>query len=278
MTAGDLLHPSEDGPSLQAPLHDHGDAADALSGLPRERALAYAAMEQVGPGNPAVALLRRIGSLAAGWTPENGTVRFDLLAMTAEDRALLRQVLGRGEVSGRIDGEAPASFAEAVCPGIWMVGGPDGDRIEVGAMPVCVAETAERLPPPSRPDAACAPADLMNALPVLGEVQAHAESWRPGQPPHVVNLTLLPMTEADRAFLDGALGNGGIAFESRGYGFARIEAAACRRVWRVRFYNAMGAAIQETIEIAAVPSGAAATPEDVQDGGHRLLSILAIYA
>lgn len=278
MIAEGLHHPVGDGPSLDAPLHDHGAAAGALSGLPRDRALAFAAIEQVGAGNPAVELLRRIGAVAAAWSAEDDSIRFDLGGMAAEDRALLRQVLGRGEVSGRIDGPSPASFAEAVCPGIWSVGDLDGDRIEVGAMPACVAENAERLPPLGRPDAACAPADLMNALPVLGEVQSHAGSWRPGQPPHIVNLTLLPLTEADRAFLDGALGLGGIAFESRGYGFARIEASACRHIWRVLFYNSMGAPIQETIEIAAIPSGAAATAEDVQDGGHRLLSILEIYA
>jgi hypothetical protein len=53
---------------------------------------------------------------------------------------------------------------------------------------------------------------------------------------------------------------------------------ACHHIWRVLFYNSMGAPIQEIIEIAAIPSGAAATAEDVQDDGNRLLSILEIYA
>jgi len=43
-----------------------------------------------------------------------------------------------------------------------------------------------------------------------------------GQPAHVINLTLLPMSMQDIAFLDHHLGTGRVLILSRGYGNCRI--------------------------------------------------------
>lgn len=276
MTSALFSHPEEDGPSLEAPAHDGGEAAASLGGLPRERAMAYAAVERVGPDHPVVALLRKVGRAASEWQG-GASLRFDLPALPDADMALLKGVLGHGEVTGRIAGTSPTTFAEAVCPGIWMVREGDADRMEIGDCPACVREAAGRLPMLDRPVSASMPEGVMNVLPVLGELHSHAAAWRYGLPPHGVNLSLLPLSPVDRCVLDDALGEGPVSFESRGYGFARINATGMRHIWRTRFFNSQGTPIQETLDICDVPVGAMATVEDVQDGGARLLAILDIY-
>ena len=51
-----------------------------------------------------------------------------------------------------------------------------------------------------------APEDVMNALPILTELQEHAAAWQSGGKAHVINLTLLPLSDGDSQFLDAALG------------------------------------------------------------------------
>ena len=70
------------------------------------------------------------------------------------------------------------------------------DTIEVGPVPQVVAEAA-------RADAAGAPSapprassDTMNAV-HHEELVDHSRRWQEGQPAHVVNLTLLPLTPGD---------------------------------------------------------------------------------
>ena len=47
---------------------------------------------------------------------------------------------------------------------------------------------------------------VMNAMPILSELQDQRESFQPGQAAHVINLTLLPLSEDDTQFLDQRLG------------------------------------------------------------------------
>jgi hydrogenase-1 operon protein HyaF len=44
----------------------------------------------------------------------------------------------------------------------------------------------------------------MNAPAILTEVQDRSQHWQPGDQVHVINLTLLPLSEQDLAFLDTA--------------------------------------------------------------------------
>lgn len=272
----DLRHPDQDGPAVAQPGHDHGDAADALLRPSRDRRLAFAVLERAGASHPAVGLLRAVGACASAWREADGPVAFDLPAMTPDQRAILDQVLGEGEVRGRIR-RPEVAFAEAVCAGIWLVRDGGGDHVEVGAAPRALVEAAAAPPVLAPPDAATAPTGLMNALPVLGELASRSAGWRPGLPGHVVSLTLLPMSPADQAFMAEVLGEGTIEVESRGYGFARVTGTNARAIWRVRFFNAMGTAIQDTVEVGDVPVSVAATAEDVRDGGARLLEILDTY-
>ncbi len=221
---------------------------------------------------PATRLLRRVARAALVWAAADGTLRFPLDGVSAPDRVQLAGVLGRGEVSGRIDGPQPVGFTESVCPGVWMVAGPGSDSIEVGGLPACVALCSAGLPLPVLPDPAALPTGHMNALPLIAELHAAATEARPG--PTRVNLSLLPLSPADHAILDAWLGVGPMAMESCGYGRVRVTSAAVARVWRVRYYNASGTLVHDAIEVGDVPADTVATEEDVHDGGHHLLSIL----
>lgn len=268
-------HPAEEGPSLEAPAHDGGDAASALDGLPRERALAYARVEQAGSEHPMVRLLRSVGEAATGWSGGEA-IGFDLPDPDEADLSLLTGVLGRGEVAGHLDDGT--AFEEAVCPGIWLVERNGRLGLEVGTIPSAVRERILRLPLLSAPVAEALPEGVMNILPVLGEMATHAAAWHPDAAPHGVNLSLLPFSPVDTMVLEAELGRGPVAFESKGYGFARIQATGRRHIWRTRFFNSQGTPIQDILEICDIPAGAQATLDDIQDGGERLLSILAIYA
>jgi hydrogenase-1 operon protein HyaF len=98
--------------------------------------------------------------------------------------------------------------------------------------------------------------------------------YRPGQEIHVVNLTLLPHTEEDLAWLDEALGEGAVTILSRGYGNCRITATAQAHVWRVQFYNSMDVLILDTFEVTAMPEVVLAAAEDLADSAGRLREVL----
>lgn len=277
MTHPLFSHPEGEGPSLEAPAHDGGDAASALDGLSRERTLAYARVEMAGPRHPVVMMLRQIGEVAAHWD-KGEPIRFDLPFLSDDHLSLLSSVLGTGEVAGWIEQDGLITFTEAVCPGIWMVREEGSLRLEVGEVPACAHAVAATLPLLDAPEVTALPDGVMNALPVLGELHSHSAAWRPGSPAHGVNLSLLPLSPVDTMVLTHALGQGPLSFESKGYGFARIAATGRRHIWRTRFFNSQGTPIQDILEIGDIPAGASATAEDVREGGERLLSILDIYA
>jgi hydrogenase-1 operon protein HyaF len=117
----------------------------------------------------------------------------------------------------------------------------------------------------------------MNALPILAELESRCELYRRERTPHTINLTLLPLSDADVAFLDGRLGRGPVAMLSRAYGRCQIISTQVADVWWVRYYNAMSTLILNTLEVVDVPQVACAAPEDLTDSRERLEEILAPY-
>jgi hydrogenase-1 operon protein HyaF len=90
----------------------------------------------------------------------------------------------------------------------------------------------------------------------------------------VVNLSLLPHTPEDLAWLDAALGLGSAEVLSRGYGNCRIVATALPNVWRVQFFNSMDTLILDTFEVTEMPEAALAAAEDLADSARRLRDVL----
>jgi hydrogenase-1 operon protein HyaF len=208
---------------------------------------------------------------------------FDITDYEDGERELLTQVLGEGEVSGiaALPDGVVAQIREATVAGLWRVrftdpnGGLSADYLEIGAIPEIVNRaanlTADRL------DFGTAPVGAMNAMPLLAEIAARMSSHRPGEPSHVINFSLLPVSEIDMAFLQQTLGSGPVQLISTGYGTCKITATGARHVWSVQFFNAANAVILDTLEIGDVPAAARAADEDFRDSAERLSEIREAY-
>jgi len=225
---------------------------------------------------PAFAALDAVQRALAAWAPDLHE-SVSISALDPENRALVDEALGEGEVAVRVSGGGgDLEIQEATFAGVWRVRGADGvDRIEVGPFPRGASLRA--FPPRwdiDLQDIATPRPGVVNAPPVIAEIAYRTDARAPGAPAHVINLSLLPHTPEDLALIDAALGVGGVAILSRGYGNCRIDAAARRDVWRVRYYNSDDTLILDTIEIADLPEVALAAPEDIADSAERLFEAL----
>jgi hydrogenase-1 operon protein HyaF len=208
---------------------------------------------------------------------------FDLTDFQKEDTELISQIIGEGEVTGLValpDGVV-AQIQESVMAGLWRIRFTNadhaivGDYLEVGAVPEIIKRTAQSGAPEIT---LCEPpVGTMNVMPVLTEIMDHMARHQPGQPSHVINFSLFPMSPEDMAFLQDRLGDGPIQLISRGYGTCRITATGARHVWSVQYYNAMDTIILDTLEIGDVPVVACAAEPDFRDSAERLREIEEAY-
>ncbi len=207
----------------------------------------------------------------------------DISELDAANRELVNQILGEGEVSLLYhDDDLDVRMQESVLAGIWRTfyvddtGRISRDLIEVCDVPVLARRTpdATTLTNLTRD---CAPDDVMNALPILTELNDRAASWQPGGLPHVINLTLLPLSDGDKRFLDEVLGTGPVETLSRGYGDCKIASTAYPGIWWVRYTNSMGTEILNTLEITEIPVVACAAQEDLDDSRQRFQELLEPY-
>ncbi|CAM4035347.1 hydrogenase expression/formation protein [Roseateles saccharophilus] len=211
--------------------------------------------------------------------------RVDLGALDELDLALVNQVLGEGEVSAVVQAAGEAQRAvqvqEAVFAGVWRVIATEGgrvvsDQIELGHVPEVLRVVAREDVEPEVPRwQGGLPPNVQNAPALLAEIEDQWRIWRPGQPVHVVNLTLLPMSVEDIGFLDHHLGTGRVLILSRGYGNCRITNTLRPHTWRVVYYNSQDVVILNTVEISELPEVAQAAIEDLQDSQERLREVLA---
>jgi hydrogenase-1 operon protein HyaF len=118
------------------------------------------------------------------------------------------------------------------------------------------------------------PETLMNAPSLLYEVFAKSQAFAAGGE-EVINLTLLPLTPEDMAFVVECLGLAGLSILSRGYGDCRIRQTGLPNVWWVQYFNSPGQLILNTLEITALPKVVLAAAEDLEDSAVRLDELLA---
>jgi len=270
------------GPGSQ-PEDETLDYLPMPSGMETFRAPLLPEPEEVAGRSEARRVLHAALAALDGVLCEGGTLAVDLAGLPATDLALVNQVLGEGEVSALVRG--PDGFElrvqESVFAGVWrVVGSVHGtvltDTIELGAVPRGLKDAA-------RDDVASVvprwigelPPNVQNAPSVLAEVEDHWRFWRAGEAPRVVNLSLLPMSVEDIAFLDHHLGTGRVTILSRGYGNCRITDTLRPNCWRVVYYNSQDKVILNTVEVSELPEVAQAAPEDLVDSRERLAEVLA---
>jgi hydrogenase-1 operon protein HyaF len=210
-----------------------------------------------------------------------------LADLPGDDLRLVAQVLAEGEVSALVrprgTGSVSLHVQEAGLTGVFRVvevasDGAVRDHLEVSALPSVLIEQAARdgLVRGAEFDACASPEGLMNAPAILSELRAH---WRSGTDasatPHVINLSLLPLSEADARYLDAELGRGTVTLLSRGYGNCRISSTERPATWRVTYYNSEDAVILDTLEVSRVPEVACAARQDLEESALRLAELLA---
>jgi hydrogenase-1 operon protein HyaF len=207
---------------------------------------------------------------------------FDITDFDAQNRAFVDQALCDGEVS--IVAGSTIQAQESVFAGVWRLHEVDEagalvrDSIEVGAFPAAVLDIAHAAAlDVTRSHRGSLPQGVINAPALATELDDKIAAHRPGQDAHVINLTLLPLTEEDVTFLDERMGPGSVTILSRGYGNCRITSTGTRNAWWVRYFNSRDAVVLNTIEVVDVPSVACAAPEDLTDSAQRLGEVLEVY-
>ena len=207
-----------------------------------------------------------------------------LLGLPPADVGLLNQVMGEGEASAivQLNGDGlEVRVQESVFAGVWRLittraGVLVDDAVEVGPVPQLFrAVAAEDVWAHPLRWVGALPPNVQNAPLLIEEVRDQASRWCPGQLPHVVNLTLLPVSPEDIGFLDHHLGTGRVLMLSRGYGNCRISNTRLPNCWRVVYYNGMDKVILNTVEVVDMPEVAMAAPEDLKDSHDRLLDVMA---
>ena len=194
-------------------------------------------------------------------------VRFSLLPLAPAVRAEINELLGEGEVSVQTGIDLRAQ--ETAFTGIWRIRGDGVDDVEASAFPSALRDLALARAFPSTASAV-PPPNLMNAPALYHEIRTLSAHWTAGRAAHVINLSLLPATPDDLAWLDEQLGRISFSILSRGFGNCRITATALPYVWWVQYFNNMEKLILNSVEIVDVPAVALAAVEDYEETTIRL--------
>ena len=199
-------------------------------------------------------------------------------------KATIADILGEGDVWAKVGlDNAYWRVVESVMAGIWRIesstaDGTQGEWIETGPVPTPILRAASELPRTAIQIPEQMPQGAMNAPALLHELQQRSRDYRPGAENHVINFTLLPLTDVDAQVLTTVLGQVPLVIRSGGFGSSRVFATGLRHVWAVQYINGMGNVILDTLEVGGVPVSVLAAREDFQDSAARLGEILQALA
>lgn len=209
-----------------------------------------------------------------------------LCALEEGDLDLLNQILGEGEVSLTVAGAQSVKSQETVLAGVWRLRSFNSqgklleDTIEVCDVPVITRTKAFSDQCKLDFDPHNLPEGVLNAPSVLIEIQDASNNYQErlrthvaSAIPHVINLSLLPFSPQDHAFLSEVTGTGPVTILSRGYGNCRITSTNTEGLWRVQYFNSTDQLILDTLEITDIPLVACAAQEDIADSCVRLKEI-----
>ena len=142
----------------------------------------------------------------------------------------MADILGEGDVWAKVGtGDTYWRVVESVLAGVWRLEGSTADGqtvewIEIGPVPQPILTAAAEQARATIEIPKHAPQGAMNALPLLVELQERSRAYQPGQENHVINFTLLPITEVDTQLLTSVLGQIPLVIRSGGYGSSRVFA------------------------------------------------------
>lgn len=218
------------------------------------------------------------------WLQQGGELpALDLVGLPPATLKVINESLGEGEVAAIVDtGGDEVRVQETVFSGVWRQQhfSPDGQLLHDLLLGAPIPPLLQLLAQ-DRSSAALRrlplPAGAMNVPALVHELQeAVLTSVEMGAaaPPHVFNLTLLPLTPEDSSHLDALLDGGAVVILSRGFGNCRISSTAVRNVWRVQYFNNMQTLILNTLEITEMPEVAVAAQEDLAESAGRLAELL----
>jgi hydrogenase-1 operon protein HyaF len=211
---------------------------------------------------------------------ESGTPQtFDLTALTAPERRFLDEFLRPGEVTALALGEPLLQAEETVFAGLWRIRStePGTDYLEIADIPAILRTRAAAAPLPMPPPETIPPG-LTNAPHILAELLARSAAFTANATPYMLNLGLVPLTDAELTWLVTTLGEGPVIIISAGYGACRIRSTNLAHTWWVQFSNASDALILNSLEVTEIPAVACAAPDDIADSAKRLRALRALYA
>jgi hydrogenase-1 operon protein HyaF len=216
-------------------------------------------------------------------TPEAPPMRFRLNDLDEDGKAAIADILGEGDVWAKVGvGDKFWRVVESVMAGVWRLesiaaDGSTEECIEVGQVPHPILQASAELPRASIDIPKQMPQGAMNAPFLLSELQDRSARYQPGAENHVINFTLLPLTDVDAEVLTQVLGQIPLMIRSGGYGSSRVFATGLRHVWAVQYTNGMGNVILDTLEVGGVPISVLAAKEDFEDSAERLAEILVAF-
>lgn len=184
----------------------------------------------------------------------------------------LDRLLGEGEVRFAVDGEVIAW--ETAFVGLWRGDSEGAPYLEAGMSPsrIDALRTGSLKTPTPRLDEQ----GLMNAPAVMIELEAAVRAWQQRGDRGNLNLTQLPLTSVDQAWLETQLGRGSVAAVSLGFGRCEVLATAWPDVWWVRYFNDQGHLILNSLEITDLPVAAQADAADIAISRTRFGDWLAV--
>ena len=209
--------------------------------------------------------------------------RFNLGGLDEAGRAAIADILGEGDVWAKVGvGNRFWRVVESVMAGVWRLESSAADDateecLDVGPAPGPILQASAELPRDRIDIPAQMPQGAMNAPYLLAELQDRSSKYQPGAENHVINFTLLPLTDVDSQVLTGVLGQIPLVIRSGGYGSSRVFATGLRHVWAVQYVNGMGSVILDTLEVGGVPVSVLAAKEDFEDSAERLAEILTAF-
>jgi len=216
--------------------------------------------------------------------PDALPARFSLANLDEAGRAAVADILGEGDVWAKVGvGDAYWRVVESVMAGVWRLESTTADGatqewIEVGPVPGPILRAAAELPAERIEIPSRMPQGAMNAPFLLAELQDRSRKYRPGAENHVINFTLLPLTEVDAGVLTTVLGQIPLVIRSGGFGSSRVFATGLRHVWAVQYLNGMGGVVLDTLEVGGVPVAVLAAKEDFEDSAERLAEVLEAFS